>query len=292
MKLIKPSIEFYGALSTDYENTLKFIEKAGRICYKSEDKITEISAEGFIKRLINSGHLAMVEHSNFVVRARNGHFVLYPSITGKYITTFSDDKYYYLAGSLRAWFEIAMSWGIKDQFKIFIDQYGKLFNTPKTIAEYEIGWCPGGNVWQVCPHDEIPKELHRYAIKFICDRGVSHELVRHRPCSFAQESTRYVNYAGKEMEFIEPAGFNEWPSKDQHFLIRYLDKAESEYDDMISYGFKPQQARAILPNALKTEIIVTADDQEWRHIRKLRTTKDAHPDMQLVMNMVPWEKIL
>ena len=70
MKIIKPSVEFYGVVPTDYENALKFIEKAGRTCYKSEDKITEDSAEKFVKKLIKAGHLAMVEHSNFVIRRK------------------------------------------------------------------------------------------------------------------------------------------------------------------------------------------------------------------------------
>jgi len=146
--------------------------------------------------------------------------------------------------------------------------------------------------WEICPHNEIPKEFHRYSAKFICDRGVSHELVRHRPCSFAQESTRYVNYAGKDMEFIEPAGFEDWTNPQKNNFEITLEECEDGYKDMLIWGLKPQQARAVLPNALKTEIVVTADPAEWKHIRSLRTSKAAHPDMQRIMNMMPWKEFL
>jgi thymidylate synthase (FAD) len=291
MRIIKPSVEYTGPVPTDYVGALKHIERCGRLCYRSEDKITDTSAAPFVKRLIKAGHLAMVEHSNFVVRAKAGHFVMYPSQLGKYITPFTDPEYYYLGGNITAWLESSTRWGIKDQFKVFYNAYGEVLGLPKTIAGYKIGWSPGGDAWQVCPHDEIPKELHRYSVKFICDRGVSHELVRHRPCSFAQESTRYVNYGGKEMEFIEPAEYGSWTQAQRNNFEVTLHECEHVYNNMLIFGCKPQQARAVLPNALKTEIVVTADAAEWMHIRKLRTDKAAHPDMVRVMNMVPWEDI-
>ena len=257
MKIIKPSVEFFGAVPTEYNAALKFIEMAGRTCYKSEDKITEDSAEGFVKKLIKAGHLAMVEHSNFVVRAIN---------------------------SLTAWAQITMEIRYAAVLVPFVKIYGKLFD--QSMVEIH-------SSWEICPHDEIPKELHRYSAKFICDRGVSHELVRHRPCSFAQESTRYVNYGGKAMGFIEPADFDDWTNYARSDFVSSCEHAELAYNRMLNLGeLKPQQARTVLPNALKTEIVVTADAAEWAHIRKLRTAKSAHPDMQRVMNMMPWEEFL
>jgi len=288
MKIIKPSVQFYGAVPTEYNAALKFIEMAGRTCYKSEDKITENSAEGFVKKLIKAGHLAMVEHSNFVVRTRR---MDYPVIrlqgqVGKYLTVLDDSEYTYIGGSLTAWYQQGLNirWA-SYYFRPFIENYGHLFGTPMPKITDQ---------WQLCPHDEIPKQLHRYSAKFICDRGVSHELVRHRPCSFAQESTRYVNYGGKDMEFIEPEDLEGWPDDTYRQFMLACEDAETAYHYMVKPEgpLSPQQARAVLPNALKTEIVVTADAAEWAHIRKLRTVKSAHPDMQRIMNMMPWEEFL
>ncbi len=284
MKLIKPSVEFFGAVPTDYDSVIKFIEKAGRTCYKSEDKITEDSAEKFVKKLIKAEHLAMVEHSNFVIRSKLNTFDLnlhYKS--GKFLNDFHDEKYLYVGGNLTAWKQTFEKYFISSLFLPFLKQYSELFN----LNIFNII-----SKWEVCPYNQIPKELHRYSAKFICDRGVSHELVRHRPCSFAQESTRYVNYSGNDISFIEPADYEDWDELSQHYFEDACKYAEIAYLDLVDTGSKTQQARAVLPNALKTEIIVTADAAEWNHIRKLRTSKAAHPDMQRVMNMLPWEEFL
>lgn len=140
-------------------------------------------------------------------------------------------------------------------------------------------------------------------VRFITNRGVTHELVRHRLCSFAQESTRYCNYGGKDIEFIRPVwletceneknmeepGWNgEGPYKQctscgkGDFLSSCL-HAEIQYNKLISKCWKPQQAREVLPNALKTEIVVMANLREWRHIFKLRCDKAAHPQMVALM---------
>lgn len=292
MKIIKPSVEFFGAVPTDYAGTLAFIEKAGRTCYKSEDKITADSAEGFVKRLISAGHLAMVEHSNFVIRRNGVHYKYDDGIeaaVGKYLTFKRINDVCYIGGNLTAWLQNTVKNGLPSYADSFINVYYDLFNLPVELMSTEH--------WQVCPNNEIPKALHRYSAKFICDRGVSHELVRHRPCSFAQESTRYVNYGGKDMEFIEPAGFEEW-DKDNQFLFKHsCQESSAAYNQLLATwdagksSLKPQQARAVLPNALKTEIIVTADAAEWAHIKKLRTHPSAHPDMVRLTSMIPWEEM-
>lgn len=288
MKLIKPSVQFFGAVPTDYESALKFIEMAGRTCYKSEDKITEDSAEKFVKKLIKAGHLAMVEHSNFVVKLS---LICSPekfiTPTRKYFNHTVTEDFIYIGGNLTAWYNqcIESNWD-HEIFEPFKKVYGSLFEVYNTITYTN-------SEWQVCSHNEIPPELHRYSAKFICDRGVSHELVRHRLCSFAQESTRYVNYSGKNMEFIEPNNFEEWSegAKDI-FATCCVNNMEYYHQLIYNQKLKPQQARAVLHNAIKTEIVVTADAAEWTHIRKLRTDKAAHPDMQRVMNMMPWKKFL
>jgi thymidylate synthase (FAD) len=302
MKIIKPSVQFFGAVPTDYTNALRFIEMAGRTCYKSEDKITDSSAEAFVKRLISAGHLAMVEHSNFVVcldRPKNQAFeARMLQIVGKYLSIAWDDNFCYVGGSLTGWEQRCAFFTeqhlSEDVFAPFLSNFGLLFGYISSKIEAEDYYSD----WQVCPHNEIPAALHRYSTKFICDRGVSHELVRHRPCSFAQESTRYVNYGGKDMEFIEPAGFEGW-DKDNQFLFKHsCQESSAAYNQLLAAwdagksSLKPQQARAVLPNALKTEIVVTADAAEWAHIKKLRTHPSAHPDMVQIMNMMPWKEFI
>jgi thymidylate synthase (FAD) len=120
------------------------------------------------------------------------------------------------------------------------------------------------------------------SVKIVCDRGVSHEIVRHRVASYAQESTRYCNYSkeqfGNEITVIEPVF---WPKDTQRFLFweNTCQIAEHEYFRLIKLGATPQEARSVLPNSLKTEIVVTMNLREWRHFFKLRTSEAAHPQM-------------
>lgn len=142
------------------------------------------------------------------------------------------------------------------------------------------------------------------SVRFICDRGVSHELVRHRHCSFSQESTRYVDYSpdGKtngEMQFILPNWISDsWEGTynsvsetgdlslaDPRALIWFESClfAQRDYDSLVGAGWKPEQARSVLPNSLKTEIVVTTNMRDWRHIFSLRCDKTAHPQMRELM---------
>lgn len=118
------------------------------------------------------------------------------------------------------------------------------------------------------------------SVRFITDRGVTHELVRHRVASFAQESTRYVKYDG-DTEFVLPVF--RWNKIDFELWESAMKSAEKTYKNMISHGLSPQEARSVLPNSLKTEIVVTANIREWRHIFKLRTDKSAHPQIREMM---------
>ena len=186
MMIQKPAVEVLRA--DPYEEMLRRIERIGRVCYKSEDKIEDGSAEKFIRGIIRRGHESVIEHESLTV-------------------------------------------------------------------------------------------------KFICDRGVTHEIVRHRLAAYCQESTRYCNYSqgkhGGEITFIKPlylaentAGYDFW--KDSCAV------AESTYFDMLEFGCSPQEARAVLPNSLKTEVVMTANLREWRHFFRLRTAPAAHPQMREV----------
>ena len=120
-------------------------------------------------------------------------------------------------------------------------------------------------------------------VRFVCDRGISHEIVRHRLASYSQESTRYCNYSGdrfgSELTFIKPCFFKE---KKGAYCSWYnsIDFAECAYFDMLDDGCTPQEARSVLPNSTKTEVVMTANLREWRHFLKLRTAKAAHPQMR------------
>lgn len=184
MRVVKPGYEILDTING--KEILKKIEKIGRVCYKSEDKITDESAEKFVANILISGHESVIEHEKLSVR-------------------------------------------------------------------------------------------------FICDRGVSHEIVRHRIASYSQESTRYCNYNkerfGKELTVIKPVFWKE-DSEEYKLWFETMQNIENTYNKMIEMGAKPQEARSILPNSLKTEIVVTMNLREWRHFFKLRTSLKAHPQMR------------
>ena len=120
------------------------------------------------------------------------------------------------------------------------------------------------------------------SMRFITDRGVSHELVRHRIASFTQESSRYVNYSKRGMQFVIPVDidYNSWQYT---YWLNHMNDSDWRYNALVEGGASPQLARSVLPNSLKTEIVVTANLREWRYILKLRTDKTAHPQMQDLM---------
>lgn len=184
MKVINANVEFVTPI--DGATILKRLEECGRVCYKSEDRISEASAPAFCANIIDRGHEAVLEHCSFTV-------------------------------------------------------------------------------------------------KFTCDRGVSHELVRHRLASFCQESTRYCNYGsgkfGEQITVINPC-FLERGTEQREFWEDACLAAETAYFNMLDRGCSPQEARSVLPNSLKTEVVMTANIREWRHFLKLRCDTAAHPQMR------------
>ena len=126
-------------------------------------------------------------------------------------------------------------------------------------------------------------EHEKITVRIVCDRGVSHEIVRHRIASYSQESTRYCNYSGnkfgRELTLIKPCFWNE-DSSEYQLWIQTMHIIEDTYNKLIDGGAKPEESRSILPNSLKTEIVVTMNLREWRHFFKLRTSARAHPQMR------------
>lgn len=132
-------------------------------------------------------------------------------------------------------------------------------------------------------------EHEKITVRFICDRGVTHEMVRHRIASYSQESTRYCNYAndkfGNELTFIKPCFWDESTEEGKakmELWKKSMENIENEYNQLIALGAKPEEARSILPNSLKTEIVVTMNLRAWRNFFKLRTAPAAHPQIRQI----------
>lgn len=284
MKLIKPSFEIWNQ-PAGLEGVYKQIEKVGRVCYKSEDKITEDSAKPFVDRMIKSGHGAMLEHGT-----------VYLCIRRESNESLDVDRYL-----MNPYSKIAFR-----QFPNSRDM--EIYITTNLRVLVENNWLK--DLEYICE----PTEYHerRVTVHFVCDRGVSHEFVRHRVMSFAQESTRYCNYSkdkfGNELTFIKPCWLDiptgqyvywdgdwcdvdkmkiqlpEGEHKDIDAFLWTLNNAETHYTLLINSGWKPQEARAVLPNSLKTELVVTGFTSDWNHFFRLRSriaeTGKPHPQAQ------------
>lgn len=282
MKLIESSVQII-----EEKDPYKMIELAGRTCYKSEDKITENSAKEFVDRMIKLGHGAMLEHGTIYLRIRE-------TVNGN------------IPPAMLYWRHLTNSIYSKVIYKIEADHpyegnYGVLYITTNLRVLVE------NNRLDDLQYQVEPTEYHekRITARFICDRGVSHEFVRHRVFSFAQESQRYCNYNkdkfNNELTFIKPTWLNiptgdytywdgDWCDIDNmkvqlpsdngiadNFLW-CLNNAGMQYRLLINKGLKPQEARAILPNATKTELVMTGFESDWEHFFELRCSGAAHPD--------------
>lgn len=283
MKLIKPSFTIIEQ-GSGIEGVYKQIEMAGRTCYKSEDKITETSAKEFVDRMIKSGHGAMLEHGTIYLFAE-----WYENDGGSPLGKYKNNKY-----SRYTW-----------------NDNGAYVTTNLRVL-VENGWMDD------LKYLSIPTEYHarRVTVKFVCDRGVTHEFVRHRVFSFAQESTRYCNYSkdkfGSEITCILPPWIDandpnlntghgycedEWGNLLTEYYYKVTDKgvengftinstrtylvalehSEKLYFSLLTSGWKAQEARAVLPTAVKAELVMTGFVDDWKHFFHLRTAAGAHP---------------
>ena len=275
MKLIESKVEIIEQ-QPGLEGVYKQIELAGRTCYKSEDKITEDSAKGFVDRMIKSKHGAMLEHGTVYLK------ITYPLSDALSKAEFDDwfdgHRFDYMLGYALRNNKYTKTRTVED------DTHGTLYITTnmRVLCTNTFNSLPWSNY--ICE----PTEHHekRITARFTCDRGVSHEIVRHRVMSFAQESQRYVGYDkekfGGEVTFIKPHWYNEeFPAC--LTWIESLKRSEREYLDLREMGLKPQDARDVLPNATKTEVVVTGFESDWEHFFSLRSPKygaqGPHPDM-------------
>lgn len=260
MRLIKPSFKIIEQ-ATNIDGIFKQIELAGRTCYKSEDKITPDSSKEFTDRMIKSGHGAMLEHGT-----------VYLGIEENANHEYS--KYYTNKYSVIKEYNLNTQNGARGQ--MVLPRYYYLITTNYRVL-VENGWL--NDLEYICD----PTEYHekRISVRFICDRGVSHEFVRHRVFSFAQESTRYCNYSkdkfGGELIFIEPRWLELASEKSKQNFKATLEACDRSYIHLLEDGWTPQQARSILPNSLKTELVMTGFVSDWKHFFELRDSSMAHP---------------
>lgn len=266
MKLINPDVTILPQ-SKGLEGVYKQIEIAGRTCYKSEDKITEDSCEEFVRRMINNGHTAMLEHGTVYLECP-------PAVYNKYTKNKYSSCTVYSTGQQPIQF-INKSIGYIAKSQIYY-----VTTNLRVLVENE--WLD--DLKYVC----APTSHHekRITVRFTCDRGVSHELVRHRVFSFAQESSRYCNYSkgkfGGEITYITPSWWDNANDSVKSLFLDSLSTAEDCYLEMLDNGCKAQEARQVLPNALKTEVVMTGFESDWKHFFDLRCAPSAHPDMQVL----------
>ncbi len=276
MKLIESSVQII-----EEKDPYKMIELAGRTCYKSEDKITENSAKEFVDRMIKLGHGAMLEHGTIYLTI-DGEDPNLSKIQSNPHTKVNLVPYEVLTEDN---YTISYKAYITTNLRVLIE------NNLKELLCYQVD----------------PTEHHekRITAKFICDRGVSHEFVRHRVFSFAQESQRYCNYSkdkfNNELTFIKPTWLDiptgdytywdgDWCDIDNMKIqlpsdngvadnfLWCLNNAGMQYRLLINKGLKPQEARGVLPNATKTELVMTGFESDWEGFFKLRCSGAAHPD--------------
>lgn len=268
MKLINQSAKVWGDCPLTKEEATLWIECAGRVCYRSEDKIVEGSGRKFVNNIIKRGHTSVLEHSNFVVKTRRRCLSIEHDLEkyqdmfySRFIDVVEHHGHVYIGGNIRAWLESGFD---------FMDE---LFSLNNSLCELKY----------VTNQSEVPKELQRKTVEFITDRAVSHELVRHRVASFSQESQRYVGYG--EMKFVKPSWLDNADDDLQDIFYESCSECEHNYKRLRQY-FKPEHARAVLTNQVATKIIVTATVPQWEEIFKLRCSQAAYPQISKLMNMV------
>lgn len=293
MNIIPPSYTILDNL--DRESLAVRLEYCGRICYKSEDKIDRDSAIPFVGKMAEHGHNSVLEMGVITLAVTCGDSTdigTFFSTIPRYLhVDHMEEGTLLITGSARAFREMFLfhpQCGVVQALSAFIAQrHPYLFSTLATQPE----GCENIKVRKVelAAVDNLPVEQrvkHRHlAVKFIINRAVTHEIVRHRPCSFLQESQRYCRYSdnkfGGEITFIKPMFFKQ-DSAEYKIWQQAMVETEQHYLNLLATS-SPQAARTVLPNSCKTELIVYANFVEWQHIFNLRTTSAAEPSMREVM---------
>lgn len=260
MRLIEPSVEIIKQ-SNDLIGIFKHIEKCGRTCYQSYDKIDETSYIKFIQMIQSKGHLSVFEHGTIYLKIPSSEINLIHYIEAA-------DKL------------------IKNQYSKYrvIDNYYYVTTNLRVIKEHKLE----DLMQYICE----PTEYHykRTTVKFILPIGISREFCRHRVFSFSEQSTRYCNFSlnkfNNEITFIIPTWVKDINSEKYFTFLEQLRRSEATYFELIKEGYKPQEARDILPLSTKSELIMTGFDEDWKQFLELRCSPYAHPDAQKLANML------
>ena len=296
MKIIEPKTELI-----NISDPLIKIELCGRTCYKSEDKITPDSAEKFVKNIIARGHESVLEHAWFIVQMGWNEYCDYKTTFKTLLdcgintllksTADIPKRRFIVSGNVRMWRDfmrnmsmiitppnfIRLFEGFPELFSDVMPDYptSKLYNpiAAKLISESDLI-----SVTEIKTHAS-------QTVRFTVDRGISHEIVRHRTASFSQESTRYCNYSkdkfGNEITVIKPCF---WDENSEPYAIwkNFMFECEETYFKLLGKGASPQEARSVLPNELKTEVVMTTNLAGWYNFFIQRTSPAAHPQMREV----------
>ncbi|MCK4839706.1 MAG: FAD-dependent thymidylate synthase [Desulfobulbaceae bacterium] len=295
MKVIPASFEIQDDL--DRQSLAVRIEACGRICYKSEDKIEAGSTEPFIEKILKHGHNSVTEMAVITLRIKIDSEKLAAQFFNCQPRFVQIDRHgrdeLLITGSVRAYRELYREHGNVKLIKAITGYLAK--KQPLFFKDIvpKRGVIPQSGVIvekvSLAEVDELPADSlakHRYlGVKFYTNRAVTHEIVRHRPCSYLQESQRYCRYSedkfDSQVTFIKPMFYKEG-SEDYKLWQQAMEDTEKIYLQLLETS-SPQAARTVLPNSCKTEIIVYCNLLEWLHIFKLRTTPAAEPSMREVM---------
>lgn len=270
MRLINQSYEICNQTDFNISSIYKHIEKCTRVAYKSEDKITENSAASFINKLIIMKHLAPMEFGTV-------HFKIPTTI----FKTFIEDLIYCNLYN-KEW----LKYKAVDSYIYFTTNYRHWLELEKKVSYIKEYFDSEDNEY-------YPK---RYTVKLITSRSVSHEVVRHRTMSFIQESQRFCAYNkdkfNNEVTFIKPCWMDDTliekalkthpiivDLKPEILFVENLLNSEQDYLDLLKLGYKPQQARVVLPNSTKTELYICGFKEAWENFFELRDNKIVDPQM-------------
>lgn len=240
MRVVSPSAE----IITE-PNPLKRIELCGRVCYKSEDKITNDSAERFVAKIIERGHTSVLEHARLL-------------LTGEEADTVIN--------------RLSHATGVNNTARLS-RVHGKWDRLTINVRDY-IALVPETPVAELASLTNADDYM---TVRFVCDRAIANELVRHRVFSFSQESTRYVSYRDG-LTFVAPI-----PYEDRPVWFAAMENAEYAYLALSEEGCSPQEARNVLPLSTKTELIMTGTIPQWNEMLRLRCAASAHPQMRYLM---------
>ncbi|MBU0665063.1 MAG: FAD-dependent thymidylate synthase [Proteobacteria bacterium] len=293
MIVIDPSYEIQDDL--DQGSLVKRLEACGRICYKSEEKISEGSALPFVKKIAEHGHNSVMEMAVVTLRLQcsSQQIADFLRCQPKFFVVDLVENGLLVTGSIRAFRELYLSFPEIALAQAMVDFLGASHSyllegvwqplTRQGVLSIAVEKMTLEQVEQLEPFLLL---RHRFlSVKFIVNRAVTHEIVRHRPCSFLQESQRYCRYSqdkfGNQVTFIRPLFFV--PDSAEYKLWQQaMELTEDLYLQLLETS-TPQAARTVLPNSCKTEIIVYCNLAEWKHIFRLRTSPAAEPSMREVM---------